>query len=225
MGCGPQGATDAEVEAALGMRHQTASARRRDLVKADLVTDSGQRRATDSGRQATVWVASKPPEAPTAPPVVASGLDAMRIVAEPEHPLQPTQRGLATAAVALVLRTLLGTPPRLLWVVDLDTVRPGPAIDPSRPDSSEWGALLERFRTALDLQAWGTGACAPLGLHVTFTCQITARRVTATFAVPHGGDLRVLTGAPPPVGSWLLWPVPEEQARSTDLWWLNDIPF
>lgn len=50
------GATDDEVEAALVMRHQTASARRRELVLKGLVVDSGTRRATSSGRTATVWV-------------------------------------------------------------------------------------------------------------------------------------------------------------------------
>jgi len=51
------GATDDEIEVALGMRHQTASARRRDLVLSGLAKDSGKRRKTRSGRSATVWVA------------------------------------------------------------------------------------------------------------------------------------------------------------------------
>tara|TARA_A100001035_G_scaffold233752_1_gene196582 strand:+ start:157 stop:480 length:324 start_codon:yes stop_codon:yes gene_type:complete len=55
----PKGATDDEIEQALGMRHQTASARRRELVLIGLVMDSGERRATRSGRTATVWV--RPP--------------------------------------------------------------------------------------------------------------------------------------------------------------------
>ncbi len=53
------GATDDEIEVALGLRHQTASARRRELVLAGHVTDSGQRRATRSGRMAVVWVVGK----------------------------------------------------------------------------------------------------------------------------------------------------------------------
>ena len=53
-----QGATDDEIEVALGMRHQTASARRRDLVLSGLVQKSGARRETRSGRQATVWEAT-----------------------------------------------------------------------------------------------------------------------------------------------------------------------
>lgn len=53
---GNGGATDDEVEAVTGMRHQTASARRRELVLKGLVRDSGLRRETRSGRNATVWV-------------------------------------------------------------------------------------------------------------------------------------------------------------------------
>jgi len=55
----PTGATDDEIEAALGLKHQTASAARRGLVIAGLVRDSGQVRNTRSGRKATVWVVPK----------------------------------------------------------------------------------------------------------------------------------------------------------------------
>lgn len=53
---GGYGATDDEMEIYLDMRHQTASARRRDLVIAGLVKESGERRKTRSGRTANVWV-------------------------------------------------------------------------------------------------------------------------------------------------------------------------
>ena len=59
------GATDAEIEASLGMRHQTASARRRELVLKGLAKDSGAKRLTGSGRKATVWIACE--EAPQRP--------------------------------------------------------------------------------------------------------------------------------------------------------------
>lgn len=55
---GRDGSTDDELEQALGLRHQTASARRRELVKMGLVQDSGQRRPTRSGRSATVWASA-----------------------------------------------------------------------------------------------------------------------------------------------------------------------
>lgn len=51
------GSTDDEIEIALGLRHQTASARRRELVLLGQIYDSGQRRRTSSGRAAVVWVA------------------------------------------------------------------------------------------------------------------------------------------------------------------------
>jgi hypothetical protein len=56
-----------EVEAALGLRHQTASARIRELALMNKIENSGKRRKTQSGRLATVWRAapSTPPEAAT----------------------------------------------------------------------------------------------------------------------------------------------------------------
>lgn len=53
---GGAGATDDEIEAALGMRHQTASARRRELVLAGRVFDSGCTRPTRSGAGAAIWL-------------------------------------------------------------------------------------------------------------------------------------------------------------------------
>jgi hypothetical protein len=58
----PNGATDDEIEVALDLKHQTASAARRGLVIAGLVRDSGQVRKTRSGRNATVWVIPKATE-------------------------------------------------------------------------------------------------------------------------------------------------------------------
>ncbi len=52
----PVGRTDDEIEQALNMRHQTVSARRRELVLAGKVVDSGRTRKTRSGCKATVWV-------------------------------------------------------------------------------------------------------------------------------------------------------------------------
>lgn len=54
---GREGMTSDELEVATGMRHQTASARIRELAMAGKVIDSGFRRRTRSGRTATVWVA------------------------------------------------------------------------------------------------------------------------------------------------------------------------
>lgn len=51
------GATDYELEKALGLIHQSCSARRRELVLLSRIVDSGERRVTRNGRTAIVWVA------------------------------------------------------------------------------------------------------------------------------------------------------------------------
>lgn len=56
---GEAGATDEEVQAALGMQGNTQRPRRGELVAAGLVVDSGRRRPTRSGKPAAVWVAAE----------------------------------------------------------------------------------------------------------------------------------------------------------------------
>ena len=53
---GPHGATDDEGESALGIKPQTYTPRRGELVGLGSIVDSGQRRKTGSGRSAAVWV-------------------------------------------------------------------------------------------------------------------------------------------------------------------------
>lgn len=55
---GAAGATDDEIEQALQLRHQTASARRRELVlmRPPRILHDGTRRRTRSGRAAKVWI-------------------------------------------------------------------------------------------------------------------------------------------------------------------------
>jgi predicted transcriptional regulator len=55
---GLHGMTSDELEATIGMRHQTASARIRELALGGNIFDSGQRRKTRSGRNAAVWLAA-----------------------------------------------------------------------------------------------------------------------------------------------------------------------
>ncbi len=57
---GPAGATDQEIQAALGLAGDTQRPRRWELQKADLIHDSGQRRKTSSGREAIVWTYPTP---------------------------------------------------------------------------------------------------------------------------------------------------------------------
>lgn len=65
MAQGAHGATDDEGEAVLGIKPQTYTPRRGELVKERLVVDSGRRRNTASGRPAAVWVT--PSHAPASP--------------------------------------------------------------------------------------------------------------------------------------------------------------
>ena len=54
---GIRGATCDEIEEALDLRHQTASARVNELMNRGMIVDRGYRRKTRSGRRATVWEA------------------------------------------------------------------------------------------------------------------------------------------------------------------------
>ena len=60
-GRGLNGSTCDEAEIALSMRHQTCSARVRELSGSGLIVDSGQKRKTSSGRLAVVYVANGEP--------------------------------------------------------------------------------------------------------------------------------------------------------------------
>lgn len=53
---GSLGATDHEIQTALGIAGDTERPRRDELQKAGLVRDSGQRRTAPSGRSVIVWV-------------------------------------------------------------------------------------------------------------------------------------------------------------------------
>jgi hypothetical protein len=55
---GDHGATDEELQRALGMNPSTQRPRRGELVGANLVRDSGRTRLTVSKRKATVWIAT-----------------------------------------------------------------------------------------------------------------------------------------------------------------------
>lgn len=56
---GTTGATCDEIEQAMSLSHQTASARIRELNMKNRIYDSGQRRRTRSGRDAIVWFAAE----------------------------------------------------------------------------------------------------------------------------------------------------------------------
>lgn len=58
---GPFGATCDEIEAAMGLKHQTASARVNELMAKGAIVTRGRdgRRKTRSGRLAEVWIDSR----------------------------------------------------------------------------------------------------------------------------------------------------------------------
>lgn len=56
---GTTGGTCDEIEQAMGLSHQTASARIRELNMKSRIFDSGLRRRTRSGREAIVWFANR----------------------------------------------------------------------------------------------------------------------------------------------------------------------
>ncbi len=56
---GGRGLTDDEGERALGLRSQSYTPRRGELVRAGLVRATRHRRLTELGRWATVWVAAR----------------------------------------------------------------------------------------------------------------------------------------------------------------------
>jgi predicted ArsR family transcriptional regulator len=56
----PSGLTCDEVEQDLNLRHQTASARIRELAQHGLLVDSQERRRTRAGRSAAIWRAAVP---------------------------------------------------------------------------------------------------------------------------------------------------------------------
>lgn len=58
-GCGRHGATDEQMQTLIPMQANTQRPRRVWLTDKRLVRDSGTKRATTSGKNATVWVAAE----------------------------------------------------------------------------------------------------------------------------------------------------------------------
>lgn len=70
---GTRGATDQEIQEALGLPSNTEIPRRWELVKAGKIVDSGFRRSTRSGCAAAVWVDASHANAATKPEEVPNG--------------------------------------------------------------------------------------------------------------------------------------------------------
>lgn len=218
-----EGATDEEVEIALGLKHQTASARRRELVQAGRVVDSGSRRPTTSGRQAIVWrvaVSKSPP-----PPKKKSAAEQLEIDA-----------GQAAVLAAAAAEVLTGCEQRLHWVVDLRDRR-AHVMNASSPTEAqqagdlEFSQLLMRFRDALDGQNQVESSCK-IVLTAAQTMYSTGAQRSVTYALHYRVSLDRFMRYPPPMGHWLLWPLnhgsnygEDENDQMADAFWYENIPF
>lgn len=94
---GAQGATADEVERALVLPHQSASARLSEMLRDGAIHDSGRRRKTRQGRAARVYLpgaplAAPPGPSPSARDEVCTGRGDLRPVGQP--PDSPVQREL-----------------------------------------------------------------------------------------------------------------------------------
>lgn len=58
-GCGDRGCIDEDGERETGIKHQTYTPRRLELVERGLVMDSGERRRNSGGRSCAVWIAKE----------------------------------------------------------------------------------------------------------------------------------------------------------------------
>lgn len=227
---GVDGATDEEIEIALGGKHQSVSARRRELVLGGHIVDSGRTRINKSGRDSTVWIeprAGAKMITTDAKPCVKCGALMVQpwcVVCEqppsstefsraglgegpPPDPLPASSIGYARALAAVACSVLTHRAYRVTWEVDADreiTLTKKDLPDHSNPsDETEWGRYLFRFRNALDRQAWGKfrARCA---MAVILTTP-NYGRCRALYAIPWRIDLTRF-GKPPPVGHWKIEP-------------------
>jgi hypothetical protein len=92
---GQLGCTDKELEQRCKLSHETTSARRRTLVLKGFVKDSGLKRPTPSGRDATIWVLGVQDR-------VRAGPD------QPDRPARPSNKALANAVTEIKRLVELG---------------------------------------------------------------------------------------------------------------------
>lgn len=147
----------------------------------------------------------------------------------------PKTHDYAAAAViaAGVVELLTQQEVRLHWVVDLRGV--GRIADPTDPTCTvypEWGNMITRLRGALDDQPDLPGIRCHLVLTISHLTYATGHPVRSTFSTGYKCDVARFMKAGPPVGHWLLWPVPfcadginDLNDRSPHSWWYDDIPF
>ena len=133
--------------------------------------------------------------------------------------LASTDRGVALALAAVLVEAITGERLRFHWLIDLDAENL--AYDPNRlidttTDLWQLDQLMESFRGYIDQQPpWPEHLYKPFGdrcqlcITVNHTLARGQRRVQTTFHIPAcSANLTALSGTPPPVGQWLIWPEP-----------------
>lgn len=105
------GLTCDEIEQALDLKHQTASAAIRHLREKDFVYDTGRRRPTRSGRAAIVWMPRLPsepqgvdPDNPSLDDLRAGGAELLRLISWARENSREVSKTAEVAAMWLVRR-------------------------------------------------------------------------------------------------------------------------
>jgi DNA adenine methylase len=187
---GVAGATCDEVEVALEMKHQTASARLRELALEGEIADSGERRRTRSGCKAAVWVVS--PLAGLTSPLKWAGskrwaLPLLRRLYEPHRGRRLVEPFVGGMNVALGLRpdrTLLADVNEHLINFYLRLRNPSPFTIEMENDEARYYVARDRFNDS------STSATerAELFYYLNRTCFNGLCRFNASggFNVPYG---------------------------------------
>lgn len=144
--------------------------------------------------------------------------------------LQPSSAGYAKALAAAALHVLTGKPHRLVWEVDAERDIVLPKGDPTAPDAGEWGAVLMRFRSALDAQPHGQYKAKIVLALITNTP--SHGRCRAVFAIPWNINFTCF-GRKPPLGRWKIEALPPYRSGLQDCegdmapadFWYDGIPF
>ena len=193
------GATCDEVECALGLRHQTASARICELSEEGRVADSGERRLTRSGRKAVVWREVSGVRLPE-PPLKWAGkktwlLPTLREMYERCRPARLVEPFVGSAAVALGLNPsdALLRDANLALINFYLYLQTGPTFSLAmQNDESFFYAARERLNTLImRATGWGTDdadEAAELFYYLNRTCFNGLCRFNKTggFNVPFG---------------------------------------
>lgn len=134
-----RGMTDDELERAMMKPHQSVSARRNELSADELILDSGKRRRTKSGHEATVWVA-----APLDGSALQPSFDFERDDAEVEDEAEPEfDNRIVVLASYLAGRFSTDSKPRDAWSVmkiardALAELGMEPGDAPSKPEEGQ----------------------------------------------------------------------------------------